>query len=169
MRRVDCRGEGNETGVACRGGAAFVWFAYFAVQLRAFALKIEISLRFADGYFLRHVCHFERPRIQEFSAIEQAVKASTAPAEIVAAFSDDQRRIQQAALLQILQQRGDGPVRPKRPRRVVLGQLVVGIPSVLVRHVVHLNKPHFLLHQAPDEGRLVLYLPDLERCPKLSA
>ena len=27
------------------------------------ALKIEISLRFADGYFLRHVCHFERRRI----------------------------------------------------------------------------------------------------------
>ena len=49
----------------------FVSFVCFAVNSLARAartsaslrLKIEISLRFADGYFLPHVCHFERRSI----------------------------------------------------------------------------------------------------------
>ncbi len=52
---------------------------------KASALKFKVSLRFVAGYFLRMSAILKD---EDFVAIEQAVKASTAPAEITAAFTE---------------------------------------------------------------------------------
>ena len=86
---------------------------------------------------------------------------------------DDQRALQQAALLQVFDQSGNRLVRRARMIAVVLDQIAVGIPVgvVVVAAGVNLHEPHAALDQpasqqaSPAEilGALVVQAVELER------